>query len=236
MQEQASGTEGDVITLNLGWRPGYPGYRRQCRQCARERARAGARHPEGVPDRAEIRLPSGVSGTVVDLGGGRWQVTTDGGKLDAVELVTNDANGAMAIKVTAQSLDNGALGPEVNGTIHLDVSPVNDAPSTCCPMIPRWHRRTSRSSSRVCRSGRGCGQRHHGSAPLGGARHPDPAGRAAVTLTGNGTGDVVLTGTLADLNALLAGGVTYQGERDFNGQDALTMVTNDRATPAVVAP
>ena len=76
----------------------------------------------------------------MDLGGGRWQVTTDGGKLDAVELVTNDANGAMAIKVTAQSLDNGALGPEVNGTIHLDVSPVNDAPSTCCPMIPRWHR------------------------------------------------------------------------------------------------
>ena len=57
-----------------------------------------------------------------------------------------------------------------------------------------------------------------------------------MTLTGNGTGDVVLTGTLADLNALLAGGVTYQGERDFNGQDALTMVTNDRATPAVVAP
>ena len=39
---------------------------------------------EGVPDGAEIRLPSGVSGTVVDLGGGRWQVTTDGGKLDAV--------------------------------------------------------------------------------------------------------------------------------------------------------
>ena len=31
---------------------------------------------EGVPDGAEIRLPSGVSGTVVDLGGGRWQVTT----------------------------------------------------------------------------------------------------------------------------------------------------------------
>jgi hypothetical protein len=49
-----------------------------------------------------------------------------------------------------------------------------------------------------------------------------------VTLTGNGTGDVVLTGTLADLNALLSGGVTYQGDPDFHGNDALTMVTDDR--------
>ncbi|MCV5179855.1 hypothetical protein OFC21_31015, partial [Escherichia coli] len=78
---------------------------------------------EGVPDGAEIRLPNGVAGTVVDLGGGRWLVTTEGGKLGAVELVTNDANGALDLKITAQSLDNGALGPEVNGTIHVDVSP-----------------------------------------------------------------------------------------------------------------
>ncbi|WP_235712950.1 type I secretion C-terminal target domain-containing protein [Aeromonas caviae] len=51
---------------------------------------------------------------------------------------------------------------------------------------------------------------------------------SGVTLTGNGTGDVVLTGTLADLNALLSGGVTYQGDPDFHGNDALTMVTDDR--------
>ena len=129
--------------------------------------------------------------------------------------------------MTAQSLDNGALGPEVNGTIHLDVSPVNDAPSTCCLMIPRWHRRTSRSSSRVCRSGRGCGQRHHGSAPLGGARHLTLPAGSGVTLTGNGTGDGA-DRHLADLNALLSGGVTYQGDPDFYGNDALTMVTDDQ--------
>ncbi|MGU5663288.1 T1SS-143 repeat domain-containing protein, partial [Aeromonas sanarellii] len=230
MQEQASGTEGDVITLNLGV---------ETRDTHATGGNAGNVHEngpeqvrvtlEGVPDGAEIRLPSGVSGTVVDLGGGRWQVTTDGGKLDAVELVTHDANGAMAIKVTAQSLDNGALGPEVNGTIHLDVSPVNDAPVNVLPGEPQVAQEDEPFVIQGLQvkdvdAGNGIMEVRlsveHGTLTL-------PAG-SGVTLTGNGTGDVVLTGTLADLNALLAGGVTYQGERDFNGQDALTMVTNDR--------
>ncbi|MCX4032611.1 retention module-containing protein [Aeromonas caviae] len=230
MQEQASGTEGDVITLNLGV---------ETRDTQATGGNAGNVHEngpeqvrvtlEGVPDGAEIRLPSGVSGTVVDLGGGRWQVTTDGGKLDAVELVTHDANGAMAIKVTAQSLDNGALGPEVNGTIHLDVSPVNDAPVNVLPDDPQVAQEDEPFVIQGLQvkdvdAGNGIMEVRlsveHGTLTL-------PAG-SGVTLTGNGTGDVVLTGTLADLNALLSGGVTYQGDPDFHGNDALTMVTDDR--------
>ncbi|MBS4709257.1 retention module-containing protein [Aeromonas caviae] len=230
MQEQASGTEGDVITLNLGV---------ETRDTQATGGNAGNVHEngpeqvrvtlEGVPDGAEIRLPSGVNGTVVDLGGGRWQITTDGGKLDAVELVTNDANGAMAIKVTAQSLDNGALGPEVNGTIHLDVSPVNDAPVNVLPDDPQVAQEDEPFVIQGLQvkdvdAGNGIMEVRlsveHGTLTL-------PAG-SGVTLTGNGTGDVVLTGTLADLNALLSGGVTYQGDPDFHGNDALTMVTDDR--------
>ncbi|MFQ2447747.1 retention module-containing protein [Aeromonas caviae] len=230
MQEQASGTEGDVITLKLGV---------ETRDTQATGGNAGNVHEngpeqvrvtlEGVPDGAEIRLPSGVSGTVVDLGGGRWQVTTDGGKLDAVELVTNDANGAMVIKVTAQSLDNGALGPEVNGTIHLDVSPVNDAPVNVLPDDPQVAQEDEPFVIQGLQvkdvdAGNGIMEVRlsveNGTLTL-------PAG-SGVTLTGNGTGDVVLTGTLADLNALLSGGVTYQGDPDFHGNDALTMVTDDR--------
>ncbi|WP_439842111.1 retention module-containing protein [Aeromonas taiwanensis] len=230
MQEQASGTEGDVITLNLGV---------ETRDTHATGGNAGNVHEngpeqvrvtlEGVPDGAEIRLPSGVSGTVVDLGGGRWQVTTDGGKLDGVELVTHDANGAMAIKVTAQSLDNGALGPEVNGTIHLDVSPVNDAPVNVLPEDPQVAQEDEPFVIQGLQvkdvdAGNGIMEVRlsveHGTLTL-------PAG-SGVTLTGNGTGDVVLTGTLADLNVLLSGGVTYQGNPDFHGNDALTMVTDDR--------
>ncbi|QXC29663.1 retention module-containing protein [Aeromonas sp. FDAARGOS 1409] len=230
MQDQASGTEGDVITLHLGVETrdthATGGSVGNVHENGPEQVRVTL---EGVPDGAEIRLPSGVSGTVVDLGGGRWQVTTDGGRLDGVELVTHDANGAMAIKVTAQSLDNGALGPEVNGTIHLDVSPVNDAPVNVLPGEPQVAQEDEPFVIQGLQvkdvdAGNGIMEVRlsveHGTLTL-------PAG-SGVTLSDNGTGDVVLTGTLADLNALLAGGVTYQGERDFNGQDALTMVTNDR--------
>ncbi len=138
IQGQASGTEGDVITLDLGLetRDTQPtgGSAGNVHENKPEQVRVTI---EGVPDGAEIRLPNGVAGTVVDLGGGRWQVTTEGGKLGAVELVTNDANGALDLKITAQSLDNGALGPEVNGTIHVDVSPVNDAPINVLPTTPQ---------------------------------------------------------------------------------------------------
>ncbi|RWT34058.1 type I secretion protein [Aeromonas caviae] len=230
LQDKASGTEGDVITLNLGLETrdthATGGNAGNVNENGPEQVRVTL---EGVPDGAEIRLPSGVSGTVVDLGGGRWQVTTDGGKLDAVELVTNDANGAMAIKVTAQSLDNGALGPEVNGTIHLDVSPVNDAPVNVLPSTPQVAQEDKPFVIQGLQvkdvdAGNGIMEVRlsveHGTLTL-------PAG-SGVTLTGNGTGDVVLTGTLADLNALLSGGVTYQGDPDFHGNDALTMVTDDR--------
>ncbi|MFQ2903523.1 retention module-containing protein [Aeromonas caviae] len=230
LQDKASGTEGDVITLNLGLETrdthATGGNAGNVNENGPEQVRVTL---EGVPDGAEIRLPSGVNGTVVDLGGGRWQVITDGGKLDAVELVTNDANGAMAIKVTAQSLDNGALGPEVNGTIHLDVSPVNDAPVNVLPDDPQVAQEDEPFVIQGLHvkdvdAGNGIMEVRlsveHGTLTL-------PAG-SGVTLTGNGTGDVVLTGTLADLNALLSGGVTYQGDPDFHGNDALTMVTDDR--------
>ncbi|WP_395950063.1 retention module-containing protein [Aeromonas mytilicola subsp. aquatica] len=229
IQDKASGTEGDVVTLNLGLETkdtqATGGSATNVHENGPEQVRVTI---EGVPDGAEIRLPSGVTGTVVDLGGGVWQVTTTGGKLAAVELVTNDANGTLDLKVTAQSLDNGALGPEVSGTIQVEVSPVNDAPINVLPTDPQVAQEDKPfviQGLQVKDVDAGSGTMEvrlsveHGTLNL-------PAG-SGVTLTGNGTGSLVLTGTLADLNALLSGGVTYQGNGDFHGNDALTMVTND---------
>ncbi|WP_421338332.1 retention module-containing protein [Aeromonas veronii] len=230
IQGQASGTEGDVITLDLGLetRDNQPtgGSAGNVHENKPEQVRVTI---EGVPDGAEIRLPNGVAGTVVDLGGGRWQVTTEGGKLGAVELVTNDANGALDLKITAQSLDNGALGPEVNGTIHVDVSPVNDAPINVLPTTPQ----VAQEDQPFVIHGLQVKDVDAGNSPIKitlSVEHGTltlPAG-SGVTLVGNGTGSLVLTGTLAALNALLSGGVTYQGNSDFYGNDALTMVTNDQ--------
>ncbi|MDU1142663.1 retention module-containing protein [Aeromonas rivipollensis] len=230
IQDKASGTEGDVVTLNLGLETkdtqATGGSATNVHENGPEQVRVTI---EGVPDGAEIRLPSGVTGTVVDLGGGVWQVTTTGGKLAAVELVTNDANGTLDLKVTAQSLDNGALGPEVSGTIQVEVSPVNDAPINVLPQDPQVAQEDKPfviQGLQVKDVDAGSGTMEvrlsveHGTLNL-------PAG-SGVTVTGNGTGSLVLTGTLADLNALLSGGVTYQGNGDFHGNDALTMITNDR--------
>ncbi|KIQ78354.1 T1SS-143 repeat domain-containing protein, partial [Aeromonas sp. L_1B5_3] len=230
IQGQASGTEGDVIKLDLGLetRDNQPtgGNAGNVHENKPEQVRVTI---EGVPDGAEIRLPNGVAGTVVDLGGGRWQVTTEGGKLGSVELVTNDANGALDLKIIAQSLDNGALGPEVNGTIHVDVSPVNDAPINVLPTAPQ----VAQEDQPFVIHGLQVKDVDAGSSPIkitlsvehGTLTLPTGSG---VTVVGNGTGSLVLTGTLADLNALLSGGVTYQGNSDFYGNDALTMVTNDQ--------
>lgn len=230
IQGQASGTEGDVITLDLGLetRDTQPtgGSAGNVHENKPEQVRVTI---EGVPDGAEIRLPNGVAGTVVDLGGGRWQVTTEGGKLGTVELVTNDANGALDLKITAQSLDNGALGPEVNGTIHVDVSPVNDAPINVLPTTPQ----VAQEDQPFVIHGLQVKDVDAGNSPIKITLSVEhgiltlPAG-SGVTVVGNGTGSLVLTGTLADLNALLSGGVTYQGNSDFYGNDALTMVTNDQ--------
>ncbi|MDX7898004.1 retention module-containing protein [Aeromonas media] len=229
IQDKASGTEGDVITLNLGLETkdtqATGGSASNVHENGPEQVRVTI---EGVPDGAEIRLPSGVNGTVVDLGGGVWQVTTDGTKLAAVELVTKDSNGALDLKVTAQSLDNGALGPEVNGTIQVEVSPVNDAPINVLPADPQVAQEDKPfviQGLQVKDVDAGSGTMEvrlsveHGTLNL-------PAG-SGVTVTGNGTGSLVLTGSLADLNALLSGGVTYQGNTDYHGNDNLTMVTND---------
>ncbi|WP_349917947.1 retention module-containing protein [Aeromonas veronii] len=229
IETKASGTEGDVITLNLGL---------ETRDTQATGGSAGNVHEnkpeqvrvtiEGVPDGAEIRLPNGVSGTVVDLGNGRWEVTTDGTKLDAIELVTNDANGALDLKVTAQSLDNGALGPEVNGTIHVDISPVNDAPINVLPTDPQVAQEDQPfviKGLQVKDVDAGSGDMsvtlsvEHGTLNI-------PAG-SGVTVVGNGTGSLVLSGSLDAINKLLNGGLTYQGNPDYHDSDNLTMVTND---------
>ncbi len=54
-------------------------------------------------------------------------------------------------------------------------------------------------------------------------------GATAGQIAANGTGSVVITAPIAAINATLAaaGGVLYRGNLNFNGQDTLTVTTND---------
>ncbi|HEX5087257.1 MAG TPA: Ig-like domain-containing protein [Nocardioides sp.] len=55
------------------------------------------------------------------------------------------------------------------------------------------------------------------------------SGTAGLTVAGNGTADVTLSGTLADLNAALDG-ATYTPAADYNGPAQLTITSTDAAT------
>lgn len=230
MLTSASGTEGEAISLTLNLET------RDTRATGSAASQVHEYGPEqvrvtisDVPEGAEVRLPDGVSGTVTPLGNGQWQITTTGGELKSVLLVTHDVNGKFALSVTAQSLDNGALGPEVHGTITLDVAAVNDAPVN---QVPQQTLLAEEDQPLVIHdlqvkdvdAGNGAIEVHlvvgHGTLNVGAT--------SGVTVTGNGSGSVLLSGPLAAINALLASGVTYQGNPDFHGDDSLQMVTNDK--------
>ncbi|EIM1707245.1 retention module-containing protein [Aeromonas dhakensis] len=226
----ASGVEGDRILLNLGLETrdtqATGGSASNVHENGAEQVRVTIRN---VPEGAAIALPDGVAGEAIRLPNGGWQVTTVGGNLASLLLVTNDVNGTLNLEVIAQSLDNGALGPEVNGSIDVTIAAVNDAPENILPTTPLVaeedvpYRIDGLQVKDVDAGNSTIEVRlsvEHGTLTL--------ADGSGVTLTGNGTGTLVLSGSLDAINALLAGGVTYLGEQDFNGQDRLTMVTDDR--------
>ncbi|MCM0148668.1 retention module-containing protein [Photobacterium galatheae] len=62
-----------------------------------------------------------------------------------------------------------------------------------------------------------------------------PSGSAA-TVTENGTEMVTLEGSLDEINAILAAGVNYQGNTDFNGNDAVTVTVNDQGNVGADGP
>ncbi|HFT7662381.1 TPA: retention module-containing protein [Aeromonas veronii] len=225
----ASGVEGDRILLNLGLETrdthATGGSASNVHENGAEQVRVTIRN---VPDGASIELPDGVAGQVVRLPNGDWQVTTVGGNLADLVLVTNDVNGTLKLEVIAQSLDNGALGPEVKGSIDVTIEAVNDAPINQLPTAPL----VAEEDMPYRIDGLQVKDVDAGNSPIEvrlsvGHGTLTLAAGSGVTVTGSGTGSLVLSGSLAAINALLAGGVTYQGAQDFNGQDQLTMVTND---------
>jgi len=54
-----------------------------------------------------------------------------------------------------------------------------------------------------------------------------PGGLTAAGISGNGTGAVVLLGSIESVNKTLAAGITYLGNLDFNGTDTLYVVADD---------
>ena len=151
----------------------------------------------------------------------------------------------LTIKVTDDGKDlgnatsNGVLSAAVK-TVGITVTPVNDAPVTAVPSAQSVAEDTAlifsgASAITIADVDAAAGGLEtvtltvaHGNLTL--------ASTAGLTgLTGNGTGTVAFTGTLAQVNAAIAG-LKYQGVANYNGPDLLTVqVTDDGKDNGVLA-
>ncbi|WP_306224535.1 Ig-like domain-containing protein [Bosea beijingensis] len=147
-----------------------------------------------------------------------------------------DANGAALASFTFQVRDNGGTAnggqntDPIPNTITFDVTPVNDAPVNGLPASFATNEDISLRLAGLSVSDVDAGSGNYTvtlSVGTGGTLTASPAG--GVTIAGSGTASITLTGTLASINAYLAGGSApvFVPTADFNGNVTLTMVSSD---------
>ncbi|MBF4358733.1 retention module-containing protein [Vibrio anguillarum] len=199
----------------------------------------------GVPDGASIALPDGTLGTYI--GGGVWLLNADAQSLDKLIFNSGDWHkdtwaGDLTIKV--QSVDTGLdgtehLGPAREFTVLVDVQAVNDAPTIDSATVTTTideeagQKVTGLSVSDIDYAG------SHANDPMtvilsvseGLLSAVIPA-LSSVTQSTNLAGELVLQGTLSDINALLnssdpASGIFVDATAIGSDHIDLTIKAND---------
>ncbi len=142
-------------------------------------------------------------------------------------------NGNLTLSVTISDLGNsGGPARTDSGTLTLQVNAVNDAPNA--PVVPLFPVFASEDVPLVLSgisfsdidAGSGVVQATFG-VPVGNGTFSAFAG-AGVTLTGSGTSQLVLSGTLSDINAFVASGaVSYLSAANASGTVTVTVSLDD---------
>jgi hypothetical protein len=171
-----------------------------------------------------------------------------GDLIDATEIAVGhltfapaaNANGDGYASFTFQVQDDGGTahgGVDLDqsaNTITIDVTAVNDGPVNTVPGAQSVDQNTNLSITGLSVGDIDAGSGTitvalsvlHGSLNISSGV---PGGLTSVGISGNGTGSVTLTGTLATIDATLSGtnAVTYKGAAGYSGSDTLTMTSND---------
>ncbi|SPY30416.1 Poly(beta-D-mannuronate) C5 epimerase 7 [Photobacterium damselae] len=146
-----------------------------------------------------------------------------------------DFNGNDTMFVTADDLGNSGDGGPLNdvGRVDIAVTAVNDAPENTVPneVVAQEDTTTvisglSVSDPDYSESGSSDSMTVTLSVDHGILDITLPAGSSLV-VTGNGSGDLVISGSLDEINKLLDQGVNYTADENYSGSDELTMTTND---------
>ncbi|MHA6615434.1 retention module-containing protein [Photobacterium damselae] len=189
-----------------------------------------------IPDGTDL---SGL--TVQQDSKGRIVIT---GNVDDINKVLSDGieyqpdqdfNGNDTMFVTADDLGNSGDGGPLNdvGRVDIAVTAVNDAPENTVPneVVAQEDTTTvisglSVSDPDYSESGSSDSMTVTLSVEHGILDITLPTGSSLV-VTGNGTGDLVISGSLDEINKLLDQGVNYTADENYSGSDELTMTTND---------
>ncbi len=192
----------------------------------------------GVLQLDGVAVTAGQSITVADIAAGKLRF-----------LPAANANGAGYASFTFQVQDDGGTangGSDLDATsrtLTIDVTAVNDAPVNTVPGS-----QTAAEDAPLAITGlaiadldAGTGNVQVTLAVSNGkltVRTDVPGGLTAASLAGNGTNSVILTGTVAQINATLAaaGGLVYLGNANYSGADLLTVTTNDLGNTGLGGP
>ncbi|WP_128636333.1 beta strand repeat-containing protein [Bradyrhizobium lupini] len=146
-----------------------------------------------------------------------------------------NANGTALASFTFQVRDNGGT---ANGGVDTDLSPntitfnvtaVNDAPINTLPGSFVTNEDAALALTGLTISDVDAGNGNMTVTLTVGSGTLSATNGGSVTVTGSGTGTITLTGTVANINAFLAGAASpiYTPLANANGAVTLTMVTND---------
>lgn len=139
-----------------------------------------------------------------------------------------NASGSDNLVVVINDLGNtGTPGPlSDTDTVAITIAAQNDAPVNNLPTIDEAQANTDEVISGISITDVDAGSANI-ETTLSVVNGRLTVGTSGVTVQNNGTSSVKITGSLAAVNAVLAAGVTYRSNQDFEGQETLTMTTSD---------
>ncbi|EOX3366810.1 retention module-containing protein [Vibrio cholerae] len=245
--QEVAGNEGQAIDISLGAQildkapslPGGANYTENSPETLRVEI-------SGVPDGAFLSLADGTLGT--SLGGGVWVFEINAQQLDKVVFNSGDNNqlnwnGNLHFKV--QSVDTGLAGDQHLGSaqefdVHVDVTAVNDRPE----LINVQDQVTEEDTPLLLDSFTLAdidAQLDDPNADYtlqigvnSGVLIIDSSLSSGLTIKGDGTGALSITGNVAEINAAIGAGlVKFVPSPDFYGQVAVTLNVNDNGNAEI---
>ncbi|MBI1621518.1 Ig-like domain-containing protein [Aquamicrobium zhengzhouense] len=164
---------------------------------------------------------------------GVWQVAGSVADVNAALAAVSfrpSENYDQDFSISVRIRDAAGTGP-ADGTINFTVTPVNDAPTLTAPPAVTV---TEDAASAI--TGISFGDVDAGSTPVT-ATFSVASGtlsaqeRAEVTVAGSGTGSVILSGTITDLNAFIAAGeLTYTTALNATGSVSMSVTIDDKGS------